>query len=643
MAQSPSIQEASNILKKYWGYDSFRPLQYQIVESVLNGRDTLALLPTGGGKSICFQVPALLLPGVCIVISPLIALMKDQVENLRKRGIDADMINSVMQKDEIEEVMNRCFQERTKFLYISPERLANESFSMQLKELKCSMLAIDEAHCISQWGYDFRPAYLQISQIRVLMPDTPVIALTATATLDVCSDICKRLLFKKNHQIFSKSFVRSNLHYIVRKTDDKYGQLLRIISKIDGSAIVYVKSRKRTSEISNFLNKNGIIASYYHAGLNYLTRNTRQQWWIEGQTRVMVCTNAFGMGIDKPDVRLVIHMDMPDAPEAYFQEAGRAGRDEQKAYAVLLCDESDKLDLIRKQTEVYPGFDTVKAIYNWIGNFLQLAVGSGEFKTYPFNMAMFCRNYNLKPSIAMLAIRYLEREGLFTFQENHYAPSRIKFIVDKEAVYEFEFRNPQSEILIKTLLRSYSGIFNEYAVLQEFELAKRLQTKEDQLTKMLEYLNKSGIVHYTKSTDSSVLYFNVPRQHPDQLMLSKKNYEDRVKSFENRIKYMIHYAFQESDCRSEILVQFFGETDSIPCGNCDVCINKSKEGKLDIEKSRNILLIKDFIQNHFLTTNQLLDKLQLNPDFSIQLIRELIDEQVVREQDNGILLWNHEV
>lgn len=628
----------TDILHKYWGYTSFRPVQEEIILSVLEGHDTLALLPTGGGKSICFQVPALCMEKLCLVISPLIALMKDQVENLTKRGIGAAMISSSMNEIETMIVYEKCCNKELNFLYVSPERIQSPRFIELLENLEIGIIAIDEAHCISQWGYDFRPAYLEIAKIRSLFPETPLIALTATATPEVCKEIEIKLHFR-NGKRFKKSFVRENLAYIVRRCDDKNSQLIRILQKIPGSSIVYVRSRKKTREIADFLTQSGISASYYHAGLDGFTRGLRQTAWVENKIRTIVCTNAFGMGIDKPNVRTVIHMEMPDSPEAYFQEAGRAGRDEKKSWAVLLTDNPDTKEALDRFENKFPGFDQVKAIYNWICNHYHLPVGAGEGQTYPFDPAKFAENYKINSVQLVEAIRFIEREGLLTFHENSYSPAKLIFLISPQDLYEFEFRNPSYEPLIKTLIRSYSGIFRDFIPIREQELADRCGLKFEKIIEQLKYLDKAEIISYYPVNSLPLICFTAGRQHPDRLPISKRNYELRKEDCLKRLHAMIQYADNNQKCRSRLLIEYFGEINSRECGTCDVCIENKKREFPDKHTDKIIEEIAEQIKNGYQTTDLILKNLSHNPEVVIGIIRRMIDENMITEGENGKLKW----
>ncbi|HHN47896.1 MAG TPA: ATP-dependent DNA helicase RecQ, partial [Bacteroidales bacterium] len=484
-----------NILLKYWGYQEFRPRQEEIIQSVLDGNDTLALLPTGGGKSICFQVPALAKEGLCLVITPLIALMQDQVENLKRKNINAVAIYSGMHRNQIELALDNCMFGDVKFLYLSPERLETEKFRAVLTRLNINLIAVDEAHCISQWGYDFRPPYLRIAAIRVFLPNVPVLALTATATPRVVKDIQDKLGFAAEN-VFKQSFERKNLTYVVQLEENKLGRLLKICDRIKGTGIVYVRNRRRTREISDFLNSQKVSANFYHAGLDPATRNKRQTAWMTGQTRVMVSTNAFGMGIDKPNVRFVVHMDLPDSLEAYFQEAGRGGRDGNTSYAVVLYEKADIIDLRHNHELSYPAIDLIKKVYHALGNYFQLATGSGKDRSFDFELSEFCNQYRLNPVTTFSALKFLEKEGYLMLSEDVGSPSLVNIKTKKENLYRFQVENPMYDPFIKLLLRSYSGLFTTFARISEAEIARRMPMPINDVIKTLHTLNQAGLITY---------------------------------------------------------------------------------------------------------------------------------------------------
>jgi ATP-dependent DNA helicase RecQ len=624
------MQAPLEILKRYWGYEQFRPLQEDIIRSVIDGKDTLALLPTGGGKSVCFQVPALCIHKLCIVISPLIALMNDQVEHLEAQGIAAAALTSAMQPDEIGIVLENCGQGLYSFLYVSPERLRNEQFLNALPELNIGLIAVDEAHCIAQWGFDFRPAYLDIASIRSTVGrNVPVIALTATATPEVCEVITEKLEFK-NHVFFSKSFFRPELIYVVRKTEDKLRQLVRILDKVPGTSIVYVRNRKRTREIAEWLVLQGITASSYHGGLDHATRSLRQQHWIENKIRVMVCTNAFGMGIDKPDVRSVVHLDIPESPEAYFQEAGRGGRDGKKAYAALLADNADVEGAAERYKNNYPGFDAVKAMYSMLCNYLQIPVGNAEGHSFPFDPAEFANRYRLHPTRVLQALKFIEQEGLIAFNAMPDHRARIHIPLSKEKIYEFEVMHPEFEALIKTLLRSYGGILNDLVYFRESELAERLQSDVKTIRQKLQYLNKLGTVQYTPPGSIPEIYFTVARQHPERIGLSQKNYRRVSDTAHDRFRTMVIYATQNTTCRSLVLLAYFKEKNTVACGKCDVCLGD------DTQRTSKLLMQALAKEPH---SHEMLLKLPVNPTSLSVVLRQLLDEGSIElDKENRFII-----
>lgn len=564
------------ILQQYWGYEQFRPLQEDIVNAVLEGQDTLALLPTGGGKSICFQVPAMMKPGLCLVITPLIALMKDQVANLKKRGITAYSIYSGMPYQEVERVLEAARRGGCKFLYVSPERLQSKLFQTYCDGLPVNLLAIDEAHCISQWGYDFRPAYLQIADIRSFFPEAPVLALTASATPRVQTDICEKLLMK-DAKVFTKSFARSNLSYSVLEESTKIDKVKHILDRVPGCGIVYCRNRKRTKEIASLLEIQGIPASYYHAGLPQAERAARQEAWINDETRIMVCTNAFGMGIDKPDVRIVVHYDMPDGLEAYYQEAGRAGRDEQKAYAVLLYNEEELTDMHERIALQFPTLEQIREVYQGIVNYLQVPVGSAEGMYFDFDINDFARTFHLNLTIAYSAVRLLEQEGVLQLSESVFLPSRAEFVTNKESLYEFENAYPALEEIIKTLLRTYEGIFDNAVPIYERQIGRIMLMEDDDIAAQLHQLHQYGILHYQPRRDEPQLCFLQERVSAQNLRINMARVEVRKKVYADRLAAMFAYVRNRDICRTQQLVAYFGEKDSTPCGVCDICLKKKSQ------------------------------------------------------------------
>jgi ATP-dependent DNA helicase RecQ len=614
------------VLKQYWGYDTFRTLQEEIVQSVLVGKDTLALLPTGGGKSICFQVPALAQPGICVVVSPLIALMKDQVENLKVRGIEALAIVSGMSKREVDILLDNCVYGKIKFLYISPERLSSPLVQERIRHMNVNLFAIDEAHCISQWGYDFRPPYLQLAELRKLHPKVPVLALTATATLQVADDIVSKLAFKKGFQVFRKSFERSNLSYVVAKEEDKLKRLLNLLKKVKGSGIVYVRNRRETQELARQLALEGVKADFYHAGLAAEVRSQKQDDWKANSLRVIVATNAFGMGIDKPDVRFVAHMDIPESLEAYYQEAGRAGRDEKKAYAVLLYNDSDVKALERKLAQGSPSLADIQLVYHQLGNHFQVAYGAGEGLLFPFDVADFCNKYTFDTIKTLNILKVLNLEGYVGLTESVYLPSRLQVIVDYEALYSFQLSNAVYEPLIKTLLRSYGGLYDQYVLIKEQDLAKRLQISVNQVVQMLSKLNDMQLIAYEAKTDQPQIQFLRPRVDRAHLGIDYNFLAQRQAIYQKQVESVLNYVNQPI-CRSQQLLNYFDEHTKETCGVCDVCIGARKKYSEDALR----LTILEKLRVEPLSIKVLVDSL---PDGSeetrLELIRLMLDEGKLR-------------
>ncbi len=570
------MKQPADILKQYWGYTAFRPLQEEIIASVLAGKDTMALLPTGGGKSICFQVPALCMEGICIVVSPLIALMKDQVQQLQKRGIEAEAIYSGMSAREIDIVLDNCIYGKIRFLYVSPERLQTDIFIARAEKMKVSLLAIDEAHCISQWGYDFRPPYLQIADFKEKLPDAKLIALTASATLKVQKDIQEKLKMT-DVEVFMKSYARKNLSYSVFKVEDKGKKLLEILTNVPGSAVVYVRSRKRTEELVKWLLSNQISASYYHAGLSAVERSTRQARWIENQVRVMVATNAFGMGIDKPDVRVVVHVDIPDSLEAYYQEAGRGGRDEKLAYGVLVYLASDVKELKERTMRSLPEVDYLKKVYQALANYYKLAVGSSQFVSFDFDFDQFIKTYQLNPFEAFAAIKKLEEEGLIQLTESFYQPSRLFARVDKQELYKIQVANAAVDPILKATLRLFGGeIFSHPVGISENDIARLANCNKAEVVRQLAYLDGQGAVMYEKMKDSPQVLFLTPRQDAAKLTIDTQRLKQRREELIGKLDQMINYLQHELRCRTQMIQEYFGEENDIPCGMCDYCIRQKK-------------------------------------------------------------------
>jgi len=625
------------VLRQYWGYSSFRPPQAEIIQAVLEGKDVLALLPTGGGKSVCFQVPALMLDGLCLVITPLIALMEDQVRRLKQRGLLALAIHSGMGHREIDIALDNCVYGKIKFLYVSPERLQTEIFQQRLEKMKVALVAVDEAHCISQWGYDFRPPYLKIAELRDVKPGVPFIALTATATVQVREDIREKLRLK-SPAVFQKSFARENLSFVVRKTETKDKKLLEVLRKVPGPAIVYVRSRKATQDIARWLQKQKIAATFYHAGLTYEERTSRQDSWVTNQVRVIVSTNAFGMGIDKPDVRTVVHMDLPENLESYYQEAGRAGRDGKRSYAAIVYHDVDVLALRSKVQQSEPALDYLKKIYQALANYYQLAMGSSEGESYDFELDAFCKRFNMKSSSVYVALKKLEREGLIQLNEGFYRPSRVHLATDKKRLYEFQVANVKFDPIIKSLLRLYGAeLFSDFVPVSENLIASALKVKEQDAVALLQRLHKLQILSYEPLSEKPQITFVLPRQDPDRLPVDRAGMEERRNLNLSRMEAMTGYTAQAHRCRMQVIQEYFGEETFSVCGICDVCLNKKKRDN-EALFTRYQNQIRYLLKKSPLAMEVLEESVApADHDLFIEVVRDMVDGQEIQYDEVWLL------
>ncbi|ETK05444.1 ATP-dependent DNA helicase RecQ [Tannerella sp. oral taxon BU063 isolate Cell 5] len=629
------------ILKKYWGYDAFRPLQEDIIRSVGAGCDTLALMPTGGGKSLTFQVPTLAMDGLCLVVTPLIALMKDQVDNLRRRGIKATAVYMGMTTTEIDTQLDNCIFGDYKFLYLSPERLTTERFLTKLRAMHVCLLAVDECHCISQWGYDFRPSYLRIADIReVLPPDVPVLALTATATPQTVDDIQEKLHFRAPN-VLRKSFARPNLTYLVRRCDDKLSQLIRILQRTQGSAVVYVRSRKRTAEIASALHAEGITATFFHAGLSRDKRFKRQRAWMDDQLRVMVATNAFGMGIDKPDVRLVVHIDIPSSLEEYFQEAGRAGRDGNAAQAIALCDALDVPRLRNRISNEYPDRELILRVYDALGSHLGIASGYGLFTRHDFSLETFCTIYRFSFIHAYHALKILELSGYLLYEEEPENASRVRILVTREDLYDLAHNTPHTDIVLRELLRSYSGLFADYAFIDEALLATRGQLTRAEVCEALIQLSRAHIISYIPRRDTPRITFTRSREEPRHVRIPRSAYEDRLDRSRERIKHVIEYITDDRHCRSRLLLRYFGEPHTADCRRCDVCRNRTSSSLVQRElyavRDTLATLLRDRAPQ---SIDAIVSRLPLSPEKNLQALRYLLANDAHFRLTDGLISFN---
>ena len=621
------------VLKKYWGYDEFRPLQEDIIQSVAKGCDTLGLMPTGGGKSLTFQVPTLAMEGLCIVVSPLVALMKDQVLNLKEKGIKAELIYSGLTRDEIEVILNKCLYGKNKFLYISPERIRTAVFQEKLLSMKVCLIAIDESHCISQWGYDFRPSYLKITQLRELLPEVPILALTATATPEVVDDIQDRLGFEKKN-VFITSFERSNLSYLVRNIEDKNRYLLKILKKQAGSSVVYVRSRKKCKEIAEFLKLNQVNAEFYHAGLDNALKDMRQQRWRDGVVQVMVATNAFGMGIDKSDVRTVVHLDLPDTLEAYFQEAGRAGRDGKRAYAVMLFSNPDKVQLLKRIKTSYPELETVKRVYQALGNFLQVAEGAGKDSVFDFNLALFCQKFKFNVLHAFNSLKILQRAGYLEITDDLEHSTKLHFVVKRDDLYRYQEENKQQGEFIKLLLRTYTGLFTDYVTVNLESLAYRKKINVKLLIDNLKNLSQQGIIKYIPRKKTPFIIYTQERLPLSYLKFPKEVYQERKERFEEKVNAVIQYAESTDGCRSKMLLEYFGQLNAPACGECDIC--KEKDDGVENKMYKDIQSeVKETLAKEESSVYDLVESSQFPEKKLLEVIRVMMDNDEVKTSENN--------
>ena len=625
-------------LEKYWGYTSFRPLQEDIIQSVCERKDTLGLMPTGGGKSITFQVPAMMMHGICIVITPLISLMKDQVDSLKALGIKATTVYTGMSQEEITTQLENCIFGNYKFLYVSPERLSSQLFQSKLRAMEVNLLVVDESHCISQWGYDFRPSYLNIASIRELLPDIPVLAITATATPDVVNDIQDKLLFKHKN-VFKKSFVRQNLSYVVRHTEDKQQTLTYLLNRVPGTAIVYVRSRQRTQEIASFLQQTGVTADFFHAGLKREVKEMRQNMWKNNACRVMVATNAFGMGIDKPDVRLVVHWDMPGSLEEYFQEAGRAGRDEKRAYAVMLCNNGEKAKLKKRLSDEYPERKYVIRVYEALGNYFQIASGFGDYAAFDFSLQDFCAAFKFSFNQARYALKIMELSGYIEYIEEPDNASRLIFTVMRDDLYQALSQDRLTNEIVQIILRSYTGLFADYVYIDETVIASRAGVTHQEVYDQLIALSKQHIIHYVPRKKVPQIVYTRSREESQYVMIPRFAYEDRKKKDEKRIEKVIEYLNEKHHCRTRLLLHYFGEKSTTDCKTCDICLSKTQAGltqwEFNLVRERLIEILTEAEKDIRLLT----ETLPLEKEKNIQVIRFLLEhDERFRQEDGKIQL-----
>lgn len=636
-----SERKIHDVLRQYWGYEEFRPMQEEIIRSVMAGRDTLALLPTGGGKSLTYQVPTLAREGLCIVVTPLIALMKDQVDNLRRRGVQAVAIHSGLSPAEIDRLLDNCVYGTVKFLYIAPERIGTELFLMRVAKMNLQLIAVDEAHCISQWGYDFRPSYLRIAELRRAHPEVPILALTASATELVTRDIMENLQFPEQN-LLRGDFLRPNLSYSVRQTDDKQGQLLRLVQNVPGTGIVYVRTREATEQVAEYLRSEGITAEAYHGGLAHAERSIRQEEWIQNRVRVMVATNAFGMGIDKPDVRFVVHYTMCDSLESYYQEAGRAGRDGKRAYALLLASEDDPQRIVRRYEQEFPPLEQVKDIYEEICSYLQIAIGDGAQTSHLFNIFEFCaRNHRYEGTVES-AIKLLQLNGYMTLTDAQDNPARVMFMVSRDELYRIRVNRNELDPFIRVLLRLYNGIFNDFRPINESEIATWSGYSVERVRELLKRLWQLRVIRYIPSNRSPILYLHEERLPREDLYIAPETYRRRKELIEERFEQMLHYAQNEEQCRSTVLDHYFGGKSDIACGICDICLRKRREekarrGETQADEATLREQIIATLQANPTEPHALLQRLKASPERASELLRQLLEEGLITQSGEGLL------
>ena len=624
-------------LEKFWGYKEFRPGQEQIIHSIMSGCETLALMPTGGGKSLTYQVPTLAQEGLCIIITPLIALMKDQVDRLKRLGIPAVAIHSGLSFKQIDIALDNCVYGDVKFLYVAPERLATEAFRLRVQRMNVSLLAVDEAHCISQWGYDFRPSYLRIAEIRKLIPDTPVLALTASATDLVAKDIMSHLGFEKPN-IIRSSFARPNLSYAVRHTDDKNEQLLRIINNVQGSGIVYMRSREGCEQLCELLRNQGISASYYHAGLPHAERAMRQEEWTSGRTRIMVATNAFGMGIDKADVRVVVHYTMSDSLESYYQEAGRAGRDGKRSYAVLLVASDDKSKITKRFEQEFPSLETIKSVYEKVCDFVQMAVGDGLYASMPLNLHEFCRREKIYIGTVMAVMDLLEQNGYMTLTEEMENPAKVMFCVSRDDLYKIRVDRIDLDHIIRTILRLYNGIFTEFRAIDERQIAAISGYTEEKVKELLKRMWQMRIIRYIPANSSPMLFFNEERLPTNDLYIAPETYHHRKELMQERFENMVSYSMQQTECRSVVIQRYFGDQEATPCGVCDICLEQRRRRKSSQTNIADTII--HLLGKEPLTTREICREIKAEPELIASVIEQMQREGKISATINGKLIIN---